>query len=88
MDFGVRKDWRRGRKKGGEHRLPCAVMPFMADGRERAMSDLMHPRIVSTTYLLVPRGLAHISEGRTKGFIPDARTIFGIRFHLGRHGQK
>ena len=43
-----------------------------------------HPTIAGTAHLLIPRGLAHVSEGRTERLVSDSRTIFRAWFHLGR----
>ena len=59
----------------------CGVL--ITRGRGNGDVRPTHPMITdTTTYLLIPRGLTHVSKGGIKRFVSDTGTIFGTRFHL------
>ena len=69
---------------------PAALLGDALYGEQKKNGNVRvtHPTIISAIHLLIPRGLAHVSEGRTEGFISNTRTIFRARFHLGRHKRE
>jgi len=61
----------------------CGVL--ITRGRRSGNVRPTNPMITDTTaYLLVPRGLAHVSKGGIKRFVSGAGTIFRARLHLWR----